>query len=156
MRGVANAPPPITVVVPPGAALPMDRCQPCAPHDPMIPPPPESGPESDLGSDLDSDPGSDPESARESVPRPALSREHRPEDVVESEWIEWYSMTPMERWEASGRLWADYLALGGSLDPEVDTQSPFWSGEELAEFARNTAAARQDRARQPPRTHHDR
>jgi hypothetical protein len=80
----------------------------------------------------------------------------RPEDVVDPDWIEWYSMTPMERWEASQRLWADYVALGGSLDPDVDTQSPFWSEEELAEFARNTAAARQDRAAAPRRSATDR
>lgn len=71
--------------------------------------------------------------------------------MVDQGWIDWYRMTPLERWEASEKLWAEYLALGGSLDPEVDSQSPFWSTEELAEFARNTAAARQDRAPSSPR-----
>jgi hypothetical protein len=47
------------------------------------------------------------------------------ERVVEAEWAEWYRMTPAERWVQSQRLWADYLALGGSLDPEPDTDSPF-------------------------------
>lgn len=49
-----------------------------------------------------------------------------PEDIVGPEWAEWYGLTPQERWEASERLWADYLALGGSFDPEPDTQSPFF------------------------------
>jgi len=48
------------------------------------------------------------------------------ESVVEAEWAEWYRMTPAGRWVESQRLWADYLALGGSLDPEPDTQSPFY------------------------------
>ena len=41
------------------------------------------------------------------------------------EWAEWYSMTPLERWRESGKLWSFYLAAGGSLDPEPDSQSPF-------------------------------
>jgi hypothetical protein len=35
-----------------------------------------------------------------------------PEDIVGPEWAEWYRMTPQERWEASARLWADYLGAG--------------------------------------------
>ena len=53
-----------------------------------------------------------------------------PEDLVGPEWAEWYRMSPIERWEASARMWADYLALGGSLDPEPDTDSPFFDEEE--------------------------
>jgi hypothetical protein len=45
--------------------------------------------------------------------------EFRPED------IEWWSLTPAQRLAESEKLWATYLALGGSLDPEPDTQSPF-------------------------------
>ncbi len=52
-----------------------------------------------------------------------------PEDVVEPEWVEWYGMTPLERLEASERLWEQYLSMGGSLDPEPDTQSPFFDPE---------------------------
>jgi len=48
-----------------------------------------------------------------------------PEDLCEPEWAEWYRLTPAERWMESGRLWANYLSLGGALDPEPDTQSPF-------------------------------
>ena len=49
-----------------------------------------------------------------------------PEHVVAAEWAEWYRLPPAERWVESQRLWADYLRLGGSLDPEPDTQSPFY------------------------------
>lgn len=48
------------------------------------------------------------------------------EDLCEPEWAEWYRMTPEERWAESAKLWASYLALGGSFDPEPDTQSPFF------------------------------
>ncbi len=53
-----------------------------------------------------------------------------PVDLVGEEWAEWYMMSPEERWRASEGLWATYLALGGSLDPEPDTQSPFFDAEE--------------------------
>ena len=36
-----------------------------------------------------------------------------------------YRLTPVQRWLESEKLWQTYLALGGSLDPEPDTQSPF-------------------------------
>ena len=45
--------------------------------------------------------------------------------VVEEELLEWYLMSPAERWVESQRLWATFLLLGGSLDPEPDSQSPF-------------------------------
>ena len=38
---------------------------------------------------------------------------------------EWAAMTPQERWAESAKLWEFYLAMGGSLDPEPDSQSPF-------------------------------
>ena len=50
----------------------------------------------------------------------------RAEDLVGEEWAEWYRLTPAERWSETARLWQTYLALGGSLDPEPDTQSPFF------------------------------
>jgi hypothetical protein len=49
----------------------------------------------------------------------------QPEDVCEPEWVDWQRLSPAERWIESSRLWSTYLALGGSLDPEPDTQSPF-------------------------------
>ena len=50
------------------------------------------------------------------------------EELVGEEWAAWYRLTPMERWEESSKLWDTYLALGGSLEPEPDTQSPFFDG----------------------------
>jgi hypothetical protein len=52
----------------------------------------------------------------------------QPEDIVGEEWAEWYRMTPLQRWHVSGDLWDHYLQIGGSLDPEPDTQSPFYDG----------------------------
>lgn len=51
-----------------------------------------------------------------------------PEDIIEGEWLDWYRLTPLERWQESQKLWTQYLAMGGSLDPEPDTQSPFYDG----------------------------
>jgi hypothetical protein len=44
---------------------------------------------------------------------------------TEDEWLAWYRLTPQERWAESMKLWEFYLAMGGSLDPEPDSQSPF-------------------------------
>jgi hypothetical protein len=52
------------------------------------------------------------------------------EDLVGEEWAEWYRLTPQERFHESMKLWDTYLALGGSLEPEADTQSPFFDEEE--------------------------
>ena len=52
------------------------------------------------------------------------------EDVCDPEWVEWYRMTPAQRWAESEKLWVLYLSLGGSLDPEPDTQSPFFDAQE--------------------------
>jgi len=51
------------------------------------------------------------------------------EDLYEPEWVAWFRMTPQERWEESARLWHHFVAMGGSLDPEPDTQSPFYDPE---------------------------
>ena len=60
----------------------------------------------------------------------------RAEDIVGEEWAEWYRLTPRERFLESEKLWETYLALGGSLEPEPDTQSPFFDPEEWrANFA---------------------
>ncbi|HWD92047.1 MAG TPA: hypothetical protein VG938_06830 [Verrucomicrobiae bacterium] len=50
----------------------------------------------------------------------------QPEELIGDEWAEWYRLSPIERWLESEKLWQTYLALGGSLDPEPDTQSPFF------------------------------
>jgi hypothetical protein len=54
---------------------------------------------------------------------------------VADEWEEWYRLTPLQRWEESQKLWPTYLALGGSLDPEPDSQSPFDDPEAWRESA---------------------
>lgn len=48
----------------------------------------------------------------------------------DGEWADWYALTPLERLEESSKLWQTYLKLGGSLDPEPDSQSPFFDPEE--------------------------
>ncbi len=48
------------------------------------------------------------------------------DDICEPEWSAWYQMTPEERWNESAKLWHRYIEMGGSLDPEPDTQSPFY------------------------------
>lgn len=51
------------------------------------------------------------------------------DEVCEGEWVEWYGLTPEERWTRSQALWPAFLALGGSLDPEPDTESPFFDAQ---------------------------
>jgi hypothetical protein len=58
------------------------------------------------------------------------------EKLVGAEWAEWYCMSPDARFAASQKLWSEYLALGGSLDPEVDFQSPFYTADEYRDFAK--------------------
>lgn len=43
--------------------------------------------------------------------------------------MEWLSLTPAQRISETTKLWKFYIALGGSLDPEPDTQSPFYFKE---------------------------
>lgn len=49
----------------------------------------------------------------------------QPEDLWPEEWVAWFHLTPAERWRESTTLWQIFLTLGGNLDPEPDTQSPF-------------------------------
>lgn len=49
-----------------------------------------------------------------------------PEELVGEEWASWYRLSPVERWRESEKLWPVYFHLGGSLDTEPDTQSPFF------------------------------
>ena len=39
---------------------------------------------------------------------------------------EWLNITPSQRILETTKLWRLYLSLGGSLDPEPDSQSPFY------------------------------
>ena len=61
----------------------------------------------------------------------------------DDEWEEWYQLTPVERWQESMKLRARYLAMGGSLEPEIDLQSPFYSLVEWESFARYADERRQ-------------
>lgn len=45
------------------------------------------------------------------------------------EWKEWVALTPIERFRESEMIFAQYLALGGTLDPEPDPTSPFYDPE---------------------------
>lgn len=49
-----------------------------------------------------------------------------PDDLDADQWLEWYLMTPQERWNESERLWDFFLRTGGSLEPEPDSDSPFY------------------------------
>jgi hypothetical protein len=42
------------------------------------------------------------------------------------EWKEWIDLTPIERFRQSEKIFAQYLAMGGSLDPDPDPTSPFY------------------------------
>lgn len=64
-----------------------------------------------------------------------MDRHPTAEELVGEEWAEWYRLTPQERFLESEKLWETYLALGGSLAPEPDTQSPFFDPEEWRELA---------------------
>lgn len=46
-----------------------------------------------------------------------------------SEDMEWLYLTPAQRIEETAKLWKLYMALGGSLDPEPNPQSPFYFKE---------------------------
>src|SRR5687768_14025533 len=48
---------------------------------------------------------------------------------VDPETLAWWSLTLAQRFVESQKLWATFLALGGSLDPEPDRQSPFYFPE---------------------------
>jgi hypothetical protein len=47
------------------------------------------------------------------------------------EWQEWARLTPMQRFCESEKIFAQYLAMGGSLDPDPDPTSPFYNPETL-------------------------
>lgn len=46
---------------------------------------------------------------------------------MNDEELEWYALSPAGRFAESQKLWEVFLRFGGSLDPEPDTQSPFYS-----------------------------
>lgn len=48
---------------------------------------------------------------------------------IEEEVLDWYRMSPAERFTESQKLWEVFVLLEGSYDPEPDSQSPFYSSE---------------------------
>ena len=46
-------------------------------------------------------------------------------EQLPDEWKEWLDLTPLERFRESEKIFAQYLAMGGSLDPDPDPTSPF-------------------------------
>jgi hypothetical protein len=54
-------------------------------------------------------------------------------EAVGEEVLEWYFLSPQERWQESLRLWETFRLLGGSLDREPDSQSPFDFSRETGE-----------------------
>jgi len=47
-------------------------------------------------------------------------------DIINEEVFDWYTMSPIERFIESQKLWDNFILLGGSFDPEPDSQSPFY------------------------------
>jgi len=47
------------------------------------------------------------------------------ESTIEERILDWYSMSPAERFVESQKLWEVFLLLGGHYNPKPDTQSPF-------------------------------
>ena len=45
--------------------------------------------------------------------------------MEELEVLDWYKMSPAERFVESQKLWEVFILLGGDYAPEPDTQSPF-------------------------------
>ena len=62
-------------------------------------------------------------------------------DDLSDEWREWIALTPLERWRRSQKLFAAYVAAGGSLDPEPDPQSPFYCPEDGEQETKPSADA---------------
>jgi hypothetical protein len=46
-------------------------------------------------------------------------------NLDDDEWQSWYCLSMEERWREIEKLWQFYLSVGGSLDLEPDSQSPF-------------------------------
>jgi hypothetical protein len=48
---------------------------------------------------------------------------------LSAEWVEWYRMSPRERLAESSRMWETFQTLGGTFDPEPDSESPFFDAD---------------------------
>jgi hypothetical protein len=54
-------------------------------------------------------------------------------EEMPDEWQEWLELTPIERFRQSEKLFAQYLVMGGNLDPDPDPTSPFYDPKDYAE-----------------------
>ncbi|MBN2372310.1 hypothetical protein JXL19_00790 [bacterium] len=48
---------------------------------------------------------------------------------IEEEVLDWYRLSPSERFSESLKLWEIFVLLGWNYNPEPDTQSPFYFPE---------------------------
>ena len=46
-------------------------------------------------------------------------------ETLDIETADWYRLSQAERFEESQKLWESFILMGGDLEPEPDTQSPF-------------------------------
>ena len=51
-------------------------------------------------------------------------------EQLPDEWKDWLDLTPIQRFHESEKIFAHYLTMGGSLDPDPDPTSPFYLPEE--------------------------
>jgi len=51
---------------------------------------------------------------------------YKENSTTDAEVLDWYGMSPAERFAESQKLWELFISLGGNYDPEPDTQSPFY------------------------------
>ena len=51
-------------------------------------------------------------------------------EELPGEWKDWLALTPIERFRESEKIFANYLAMGGNLDPDPDPTSPFYAPDE--------------------------
>jgi hypothetical protein len=47
------------------------------------------------------------------------------DDFADEEWQDWYGLSPEEQFLEAQKLYEVFLLMGGTLDPEPDSQSPF-------------------------------
>jgi len=50
----------------------------------------------------------------------------KPASFAITEEMAWLRLSPGQRMQESAKMWGFYLAMGGKLEPEPDTQSPFY------------------------------
>jgi hypothetical protein len=50
-------------------------------------------------------------------------------EQLSDEWKDWLDLTPIQRFHESEKIFAHYVAMGGSLDPDPDPTSPFYDPE---------------------------